>query len=325
MQTITGTDINKAADLLRQGELVAVPTETVYGLAANALNEEAVLKIYHVKTRPRFNPLILHVPYFNSIRDYVKEIPGDCIKLAETFSPGPLTYLLEKNDVVPDLVTAGSKKVAIRVPNHPLLTQLLNRLDFPLAAPSANPSGYVSPVTAQHVMEGLEGKIPYILDGGECKIGLESTIVGFENGKILIHRLGGITKEAIEKVSGRPAELSLLHSTPDTPGQLKSHYATATPLYFGKAEELISRFSDNKIAVITLNKQFPDIPAVRQFQLSPGGDLDEAARNLFSFLRMADALQADLIIADKLPEEGLGAAINDRLSRARHANKTDQS
>jgi L-threonylcarbamoyladenylate synthase len=321
MQTTIGTDINKAAELLKNGELVAVPTETVYGLAANALNEESVLKIYHAKNRPKFNPLILHVPYFNSIKDFVKEIPDDCIKLATEFSPGPLTYLLEKSDAVPDLVTAGGKRVALRVPNHPLLTQLLNKLDFPLAAPSANPSGYVSPVTAEHVLEGLDGKIPYILDGGECKVGLESTIVGFENGKTVIHRLGGVSKEAIEKVLGKTVELSLAHSTPDTPGQLKSHYATATPLYFGNAEELISKFSDKKFVVITLDKQFSSIAPAFQFRLSNSGDLDQAARRLFKALRKADAMNADLIIADKMPDKDLGAAINDRLQRAQHENK----
>jgi L-threonylcarbamoyladenylate synthase len=321
MQTEVGADIHKAVEFLIKGELVAVPTETVYGLAANALDEKAVLKIYHAKNRPKFNPLILHVPYFNSIKDFVKEIPDDCTKLATEFSPGPITYLLEKNDSVPDLVTAGSKRVALRVPNHPLLTQLLNKLDFPLAAPSANPSGYVSPVTAQHVLEGLNGKIPYILDGGECKVGLESTIVGFENGKTVIHRLGGITKEAIEKVLGKTVELSLSHSTPDTPGQLKSHYATATPLYFGNAEDLISRFSDKKFVVISLNKQFSSLAPAFQFRLSSSGNMDQAARRLFKSLRKADAMNVDLIIADRLPEQGLGAAINDRLQRAQHENK----
>ena len=185
MQTMIGHDIKRAAELLRAGELVAVPTETVYGLAANALDENAVLKIYHAKDRPRFNPLILHVNAVEKIKNYVTEIPEDCIKLVTAFSPGPITFLLNKKDSVPDLITAGSKKVAIRIPDHPLLTVLLKQLDFPLAAPSANPSGYVSPVTAQHVYEGLNGKIPYILDGGECKIGVESTIVGFENHKVI--------------------------------------------------------------------------------------------------------------------------------------------
>ena len=150
-----------------------MPTETVYGLAANAMDENAVLRIYHAKNRPQFNPLIVHVASFEKLKGYAEEIPDACIKLAAAFSPGPLTFLLKKKQTVPDLITAGSKKVAIRIPNHPLLAELLNQLDFPLAAPSANLSGFVSPVTAEHVYEGLNGKIPYILDGGECKVGLE--------------------------------------------------------------------------------------------------------------------------------------------------------
>lgn len=321
MQTRTGTDIKKAAELLTQGELVAVPTETVYGLAANALDENAVLKIYHAKNRPRFNPLILHVASFEKLKQYADEIPADCIKLAEKFSPGPITFLLKKKGSVPGLVTSGSKKVAIRIPNHPMLTELLKQIDFPLAAPSANPSGYVSPVTAQHVLEGLDGKIPYILDGGECKVGLESTIVGFEDDQTIIYRLGGISKEAIEEVLGKIVGLLLSHSTPDTPGQLKSHYATSTPLYFGNAEELISRFSDKKFILITLKKRFSNIEPSRQFRLSSSGNLDQAARRLFKTLYKADAMNADIIIAEQMPERGLGAAINDRLQRAQHENK----
>jgi len=324
MITTIGIDISKAAALLKQGELVAVPTETVYGLAANALDENAVLKIYHAKNRPRFNPLILHVASFEKLKQYAEVIPADCIKLAEKFSPGPITFLLKKKDSVPDLVTAGSKKVAIRIPNHPMLTELLKQIDFPLAAPSANPSGYVSPVTAHHVLEGLNGKIPYILDGGECKVGLESTIVGFEDDQTIIYRLGGISKEAIEKVLGKIVGLLLSHSAPDTPGQLKSHYATSTPLYFGNAEELISRFSDKEFVIISLDKQFSNIDPAFQFQLSASGNLDEAARNLFSILRKADEMKMGLIIADKMPDKELGAAINDRLQRAQHENKIDQ-
>jgi len=325
MQTIIGNDINKAAQLLKSGELVAVPTETVYGLAANALDENAVLKIYHAKNRPRFNPLILHVSYFNQLKEYAEEIPEACIKLATIFSPGPITFLLNKKGSVPDLITAGSNKVAIRIPNHPLLTELLNKLDFPLAAPSANPSGFVSPVAAKHVYEGLNGKIPYILDGGECKIGVESTIVGFENDKTIIYRLGGVSKEAIENVLGNEVELKLAHITPDTPGQLKSHYATATPLYFGNVEELIGRFTGKKFVIISLDKQYSNISSSLQFQLSIAGDLNEAARNLFKTLRIADELNADLIIAERMPDKDLGAAINDRLQRAQHINKEHQS
>lgn len=321
MQTIIGIDINKATTLLKAGELVAVPTETVYGLAANALDENAVLKIYHAKNRPRFNPLILHVASFDKLKKYAEEIPAACIKLASAFSPGPISFLLNKKNTVPDLVTAGSKKVVIRIPNHPLLLELLNQIDFPLAAPSANPSGFVSPVTAQHVYEGLHGKILYILDGGDCSVGLESTIVGFENEKTILYRLGGISKEAIETILGNEVKLNLSHTAPDTPGQLKSHYATVTPLYFGNAEDLIKKYAGKNFVVITLDKKFTAIISSKQFQLSANGDLNEAARNLFKTLRLADELNADLIIAEKMPEKDLGMAINDRLQKAQHINK----
>jgi L-threonylcarbamoyladenylate synthase len=186
METIIGTDIQLAARLLRDGEVVAIPTETVYGLAGNALNANAVLKIYEAKNRPHFNPLIIHVASPDHFKLYVSEIYDSVYRLAEKFCPGPLTFLLPKRDIVPDLVTAGSSKVAIRVPAHSTTLMLLRRLDFPLAAPSANPFGYVSPVTAQHVYDGLNNKIPYILDGGACNVGVESTIAGFENGNVII-------------------------------------------------------------------------------------------------------------------------------------------
>ena len=177
MHTITGTDIEKAKQFLMNGELVAIPTETVYGLAANALNEEAVIKIFEVKNRPSFNPLIIHCDSWQTAQQYVQQVPEKAHLLAEKFTPGPLTFLLAKRNIIPDLVTAGSEKVAIRIPNHPLALALLQSLDFPLAAPSANPFGYISPTTAAHVFENLNEKIPYILDGGSATIGLESTIM----------------------------------------------------------------------------------------------------------------------------------------------------
>jgi len=174
MQTITGTNIIKAKQFLNTGEVVAIPTETVYGLAANALDTAAVIKIFEVKNRPSFNPLIVHCDSWQAAQNYVEHIPVKANLLAENFTPGPLTFLLPKKNNIPDLVTAGSEKVAIRVPNHPLTLSLLQSLDFPLAAPSANPFGYISPTTAKHVWESLNGKIPYILDGGAAKVGLES-------------------------------------------------------------------------------------------------------------------------------------------------------
>ncbi len=314
MTTTIGTDIEFAATLLRNADLVAIPTETVYGLAGNALNSEAVLKIYEAKQRPRFNPLILHLPDINHASKYVSEMPDDALLLAEHFSPGPVSFLLPKSSLVSDLVTAGSDKVVIRIPAHPMTLALLRLLDFPLAAPSANPFGYVSPVTALHVMEGLGGRIPYILDGGPCSVGLESTIVGFTEGEIIIYRLGGITVEDIRKVSGKEPRLSLLHKQPETPGQLKSHYAPATPLMVGNVQEMIKSFHGKKIAVISLNRAYKN--ADHNFILSSSGNLHEAASNLFSALRELDKLETDIILAEKFPDEGIGLAINDRLARA---------
>ncbi len=322
--TPIGTDLSVAKELLLQGQPVAIPTETVYGLAANALDDDAVLRIFKAKNRPHFNPLIIHLPNWDAMKKYVAEIPTDAEILAEKFSPGPLTFLLKKHPVtanfkflIPDLVTAGSQKVAVRIPAHPLTRALLSMLDFPLAAPSANPFGYVSPTTAQHVFEGLNGKIPYILDGGPCQIGLESTIVDFDNQQVIIRRQGGVSVEEIETALGKKVLVQTgVEEHPVAPGQLKSHYATSTPLYLGRSKELISQFSSKKIAVIAFGKNMEGIQADFHFQLSETGDLDEAAKQLFSTMRAADAAGADLILAERLPQIGLGQAINDRLQRA---------
>ena len=323
MNTITGTDIDAAAQLLANGELVSIPTETVYGLAANALNDDAVLKIYEVKQRPQFNPLIVHVASWQQALLYVKNIPAKAQLLAQKFWPGPLTLLLEKQDTIPDLVTAGSNRVAIRIPNHPLTIALLEQLDFPVAAPSANPSGYVSPTSAQHVLQNLNGKIPYILDGGECHVGVESTIVGWDKDEDpVIYRLGGIPTEAIEEVLNQNVTLSKsITENPDAPGQLKSHYATHTPLHMGVMEELLRQFEDEKIVLINFKTYHPDLPKEQQLILAPSGTLEEAAKNLFKILRQADAMHATVVLTEPLPKNGLGAAINDRLERAQFIMK----
>lgn len=315
MVTEIGTDLGHAAHLLQQGELVAIPTETVYGLAGNALEPEAVVKIYEAKQRPRFNPLIIHLPSMEKALAYVTGIPEGILRLAEAFSPGPVSYLLPRNQLIPDIVTAGSDMVVVRIPAHPLAVELLELLDFPLAAPSANPFGYVSPVTAQHVYDGLHGRIPYILDGGPCLVGVESTIVGQEGEEIVIYRLGGISAEDITRVTGMPARLSLMHKKPDTPGQLKSHYAPRIPLLTGNVSQLIIQHSGKKIAVISFEKHYPEAAISRV--LSPRADLHEAAANLFSALRELDGSNVDIILAEHFPDEGIGRAINDRLSRAR--------
>ncbi len=324
MQTITGTDIYKAQTLIQAGELVAIPTETVYGLAANALNDDAVLKIFQVKDRPAFNPLIIHCSSWEKAGQYVKNVPDKAIVLAKAFTPGPLTFLLPKNKMISDLVTAGSDRVAVRIPNHPLTLRLLQLLDFPLAAPSANSFGYISPTTAGHVMKSLGGKIPYILDGGSAGIGLESTIIGFdENDRVILHRSGGISIEAMEAVLNEQIIIASEISTtkPLVPGQLKSHYAPNTPLYLGEIEKMLPRWINNKVATVCFTKLFEDVPPEQQFVLSPEGSLPEAAKNLFAALRAIDQLQVDVILAEIFPNEGIGRAINDRLNRAGAAFK----
>jgi L-threonylcarbamoyladenylate synthase len=313
--TIIGKDLEEAKRFLEKGELVAIPTETVYGLAGNGLDTHAIAKIYEAKNRPQFNPLILHVANEKQLEKLVDEIPASCSLLMQKFSPGPITYLLPKSNTVPELVTAGSKRVAVRIPAHPLTLSLLSSLDFPLAAPSANPSGYVSPVAAQHVMDGLRGKIPYILDGGDCNVGLESTIVGFEEDTIVIHRLGAITAAEIRETTGKKVEVRLSHAAPTAPGQLKSHYATQKPLLLG---DIVSNYALNKgkkMGLLLFEKS-PGLTADEEVILSPSGDLAEAAAGLFSAMRKLDASNVDMILAERFPDHGIGLAINDRLERA---------
>lgn len=324
MDTIIGNDIKTAAGWLEKGEVVAIPTETVYGLAGNALDEDAVLKIFEAKNRPSFNPLIVHVADWDTALEFVQQVPAKAKLLAATFTPGPLTFLLHKRNSIPDLVTAGSDKVAIRIPDHPVALALLQALDFPLAAPSANQFGYISPTTAQHVYEGLNGKIPYILDGGAANVGLESTIIGFdEKENILLYRTGGISAEQVEEVIKEKVLIAKSSPTehPETAGQLKSHYAPHTPLYVGDIDELKKKFTGKRIATISFMQQFEDVDETKQFILSAGGSLDEAAKNLFAVLRLTDKLKVDVILAEIFPGEGIGRAINDRLQRAQAENK----
>lgn len=316
MKTETGTDIAFAAELLRRGELVAIPTETVYGLAANALNPDAVLKVFETKNRPTFNPLIVHVHSAKDFSKYASEVPELVKQLAEKFSPGPLTFVLPKKSIIPDIVTGGGETVALRVPGHPITLKLLSQLDFPLAAPSANPFGYISPVNAFHVKDQLDGTIPYILDGGNSVVGVESTVVTVENGKLIVLRLGGVAVEDLKDVVGEVELRINSSSNPKSPGQLKSHYAPKIPLRFGKMEELLSTYSKEKKAIISFSQKYSGENIVAEEILSPSGDLLEAARNLFSALRKLDQTAAEIILAERFPEHGLGLAINDRLERA---------
>jgi L-threonylcarbamoyladenylate synthase len=308
----TGTDIEKVIGLLTQDELVAIPTETVYGLAGNALSSVAVAKIFSVKNRPQFDPLIVHVPDLEKATDYVLEIPEAAKRLAEKFWPGPLTLLLKKKSIIPDLVTAGLDTVGIRCPDHSLTRQLLKELPFPLAAPSANPFGYVSPTRPEHVEEQLGNKISYILDGGACPVGIESTIVGFEDDKPVVYRLGGLSLENIEATLGAVRLMTHSTSNPKSPGQLKSHYAPGKKVLLGSIEALM-KATKTKAGVLSFRKDFR---VSNQIILSPSGQLDEAAQNLFEALRAFDKMDVDVVLTELVPDQGLGRAINDRLRRA---------
>lgn len=311
-----GSDIQHATALLQQEQLVAIPTETVYGLAGNAFSPRAVSTIFAVKNRPTFDPLIVHTSRFERAEVFTTDIPALAYRLAEQFMPGPLTLLLPKKDIIPDIVTAGLPRVAIRVPSHPIAQELLSLLDFPLAAPSANPFGYISPTTAQHVENQLGDKVPYILDGGPCQVGVESTIVGFEEGQPVVYRKGGLAVEDIEAVIGKVTVRAHSSSDPQAPGMLKSHYAPRVPLVLGDLSALQKQFKGHAFGVIAFRQPLPGIPSEQQLILSPSGNLAEAARNLFAGMRRLDELQLDIIIAELLPEQGLGRAINDRLRRA---------
>lgn len=314
-----GTDINEAVELLKSGNVVAIPTETVYGLAANALNESAVKLIFSTKERPMTNPLIIHLPSLEAAQKYVQDLSPLAKKLASVFCPGPLTMVLPKKKIVPNTVTAGLPDVAIRIPNHPLTLSLLRNIDFPLAAPSANPFGYISPTTAQHVANQLGEKIPYILDGGLCQKGLESTIVSFQNNKVVVYRLGAIALEDLAEVVGVENLIldNLKLEKPLSPGMLPYHYSPHTPLHLTmNLENDILNYNLNKIGIITLNKVIKDVPTKHQIQLSKTNNLRIAGHLLYNAMHELDALALDAIFVEKMPDEGIGKTMNDRLKRA---------
>lgn len=309
-----GTDLGLAEKLLKTGKQVAIPTETVYGLAANALDATAVAGIFEIKQRPHFDPLIVHLHNKDQLQRYCKNIPEIFEQLYQAFCPGPITFILPKKDSIPDLVTSGQPTVGVRFPRHPLTRSLLLKLQLPLAAPSANPFGYVSPTTAHHVDEQLGEKVSYILDGGSSAVGLESTIIDLTQPQPKILRLGGLSLEEIEKLIGKVEVTAHSSSNPKAPGMLSAHYSPGRKLLIGDVEKLISENRKAGTAVISFSKQYST--EVENHILSTKGDLTEAASKLFKVLRLLDRDDVKLIIAERFPDEGLGRAINDRLARA---------
>ena len=311
-----GTDIERAATLIHQGGLVAIPTETVYGLAANALDPVAVTRIFEAKERPFFDPLIVHVADVSWLSRIVTEFPLQARQLAERFWPGPLTLVLPKTSVVPDLVTSGLDQVGVRIPHHPMALALLNACLVPLAAPSANLFGRISPTTAAHVAEQLSDRIDYILDGGPCTVGVESTVVRLLPGPSLL-RPGGIAFEDLTAVVGPVTVLASTDQPSDlpqsAPGMLPQHYAPRTRLIVESGQ---GRANHGRWGRLNFREAKQGFPIADQEVLSPAGDLKEAAMNFFAALRRLDALGLDGIIAESFPETGLGRALNDRLRRA---------
>jgi L-threonylcarbamoyladenylate synthase len=324
VKTVISTDRAAAVELLRKGHVIALPTETVYGLAAVALDAIAVAKIFEAKERPRFDPLIVHLPNREWLGRIADVPAGDrqlIGKLMDRFWPGPFTLVLPKTDAVPDIVTAGLNTVAVRLSAHRVFNEVVAALDQPLAAPSANRFGRVSPTTAQHVLDELDGRIPLIVDAGQTKHGIESTIVAVRSGKIEILRRGPITDEQLSEFadvfsSTKAPEIS-------APGQLPAHYAPLTPLRLVDHAESFPQPKNQRVGLLGWSKNSPgsqSFAAVRN--LSDNGDLREAATNLFRYLRELDALGLDLIIAERVPSRGLGAAIMDRLERAAHKSNS---
>jgi len=299
--------------------LVAIPTETVYGLAANALDDTAVAEIFRVKNRPHFDPLIVHGHSADQLFGYASEIPDAARKLAETFWPGPLTLLLRRTPTIPDLVTAGGPLVGLRVPKHPLTLALLREIPFPLAAPSANPFGYVSPTTAQHVEDQLGHAVAYILDGGSCDVGVESTIIGWPGGRATVYRKGGLPIEEIEQITGPLEVREHSSSQPEAPGMLRQHYSPGKRILLGDIRTMIETLgADPHTAILSFAEAYRT-PYSWDYVLAPDGKPETAARNLFAALRSMDRPEIDLILAELLPDTGLGRAINDRLRRAAYA------
>ena len=317
-------NIDDAADRLRAGQVVAFGTETVYGLGANAFDERAVARVFELKGRPRFDPLIVHVEDASRVEQLVTVFPAAARMLAEAFWPGPLTLVLPKRDAVPDLVTSGLSTVAVRVPGHPMARAMIEASATAIAAPSANRFGGVSPTTAQHVRDEFGDAVP-VLDGGPCETGVESTVVAFEqDGSATVLRLGGVTVEAMREVIDEVAIAEKrAHDSgpaPASPGMLDKHYAPRTPMELVDLIDPASIDADEAARVGLLlyldrGESLADHFGAVEV-LTPKADPAEAAANLFGAVRRLDASGVERILAERAPAQSLGLAINDRLTRA---------
>lgn len=337
------SDLAEAARALREGKLVAIPTETVYGLGANVFDEKAVARVFEAKARPTFDPLIVHIARIEDLHMVAREVPERALTLARALWPGPLTMILPKKLEVPDIATAGLPTVAVRFPSNSVARRIIELSGIPVAAPSANPFGYISPTTAEHVISALGDRVDFVVDDGPCTVGVESTVIDMTGVRPVLLRPGGMPLESIEAVIG-PVVIPKraghhVGEALSSPGQSLSHYAPSAPLYLFEmggleaglhalngaqtdASTLAGRqdIAHPAIALVYTQARACEIEALRAFDavepLAPSGDLKEAAARLFSLLHEFDARHFRAIYAERVPEEGLGRAINDRLYRA---------
>jgi L-threonylcarbamoyladenylate synthase len=311
----TYSSIAEAAEVIKAGGLVAFPTETVYGLGADGLNPVASAKIFEAKKRPAFNPLILHIAHKDWLKRFSIYDDERINRLIEIFWPGPLTLVLPKTDLVPNIITSGNSTVAVRMPNHKVALELIEKSNVPIAAPSANKFGHLSPTTAQHVVKSLGNKVDIILDGGKCSVGVESTILELHHDEVFMLRPGGLSREKIEKEIGKIKSGKTNPNKPNAPGQLPFHYAPSIPIAFLN-DETLKKNSGKKIGALF----FEEIKHKNDFEnvkvLSSSGNLNEAAANLFRFLHEFEKENLELILVEPVKEEGLGVAIMDRLKKA---------
>lgn len=308
--------IDRAAHILQQGGIGAFPTETVYGLGASIRHETAIARIFEIKARPKFDPLIVHVADEEQLEEIVSHVPAKAHKLITHFWPGPLTLVLPKLRSVPDLVTAGLDTVAVRMPRHPLALALIRATHSPIAAPSANRFGRTSPTTAEHVRRAIGSQIDFLLDGGPCPIGVESSIVSLMGDQPLLLRPGGIPMEDIESLIGPLGKPRSPAHQISAPGMLPRHYAPHTPLRLVTNSAITTFEGGKRVGYLAFRAPPPEINFAAVEVLSPAGNLREAAANLFGALHRLDDQKLDLILAEPVPEHGLGRAINDRLKRA---------
>ncbi len=330
-------DLERAARALREGLLVAFPTETVYGLGAEATNTRALARVFEAKRRPAFDPLIIHIARpedMPSVAD-LSQLPAErrllVTRLTDALWPGPLTLILPKQPHIPDLATSGLPTVAVRLPAHPVAQELIRRSGVPVAAPSANPFGYLSPTRAEHVREQLGSRVDFIIDGGRCDVGVESTVLDMSSDLITILRPGGLSRERIEALIGPINLIDRTTNHPTAPGQLPSHYAPRAALSLYPAGEIPLKVpgASERVACLffdavsrdrwmaAFKTAFPDTTTPVCEVLSSSGSLVEAAANLFDTLHRLDALGIDHILAERVPDRDLGPAINDRLYKAR--------